>query len=449
MAKRRHRRMPRRPDSTPQEGEIRDVTAEGFGVTTNEEGKAVFVLGALPGETVRFKQMKSGKTHNEAIVEEVLVASPDRVEPRCPHFGVCGGCTFQHLHEDKQIEQKQSMMLDNLQRIGEVTPAEVLPPLRAESSWGYRRKARLAVRAVKGKGRVLVGFREKYAPFVMDMTSCDILHPEVAKLLPVLSEVIGRLTIADKVPQIEVAMGDDVVAMVFRVLEEPTTDDVRELQEFAKAHTVDAYLQPKGLDSTYPIVETRQLTYALPEFDAEVLFQPHDFTQVNTELNQLMVSRAVQLLDLQADDVVLELFSGLGNFTLPIARHAKKVWTVEGDASLVKRAEENARYHGLTNIETFVANLYDESEFDPKWASVDFDKVLLDPPRSGAQGEVLKLIGESKATTVVYVSCHPGTLARDLAELTKHGFSLDKAGVMDMFPHTAHVESIALLTRTL
>lgn len=451
------RRRQRKIDRTPVEGVIESVTHEGKGVTRNADGKTVFVDGALAGERVIYKPMKAEKNYDLAMVEEVLEASPDRIEPRCPSFGVCGGCAMQHLEPKKQIETKQQVLLDNLQRLGGVEPEMVLEPLTGPL-WGYRYKARLAVKSVYGKGRVLVGFREKFAPYVVDMTSCDVLHPAISELLPTLSEVIGSLSIHDKVPQIEVAVGEEdaedsskvTIALVFRNLEEPTTADIEALQAFAKAYEINTFLQPKGLGSTYAIYEVAgasTLKYLLPEYDVAVSFEPHDFTQVNPALNRKMVPHALRLLEPSADDNILELFAGLGNFTLPIARSAKKITIVEGDAALIKRAEQNAREHGVTNINAHVADLYEAND-EATWANKPYDKVLLDPPRSGAKDQVLEAIAKTGAKRIVYVSCHPGTLARDAGELVnKFGYRLVAAGVMDMFPHTAHVESIACFVK--
>lgn len=451
------RRRQRKIDRTPVEGVIESVTHEGKGVTRNEAGKTVFVDGALAGERVIYKPMKAEKNYDLAMLEEVLDASPDRIEPRCPSFGVCGGCAMQHLAPETQISTKQQVLLDNLSRLGDVTPETVLPALTGPT-WGYRYKARLAVKSVHNKGRVLVGFREKFAPYVVDMLECHVLHPAISELLPTLSELIGKLSIHDKLPQIEVAVGecdaDDaskvVIALVFRNLEEPTSDDLQLLQDFAKTREINAFLQPAGPKSTYAIHEVEgmsELQYLLPDYDVAVTFQPHDFTQVNPALNRKMVPHALSLLDPQPSDTVLELFAGLGNFTLPIARSAGKVTIVEGEATLIQRAEQNARKHGVTNVNAHVADLYEAND-DATWANKAYDKVLLDPPRSGAKDEVLAAIAKTGAKRIVYVSCHPGTLARDAGELVnKYGYRLLAAGVMDMFPHTAHVESIACFVK--
>jgi len=353
---------------------------------------------------------------------------------------------MQHLKEEEQIASKEQALRDALERLGKVEPESYLPPLVA-GHWGYRRKARLGVKLVPNKGKVLVGFRERGSAFVADLQECLVLHPRVGRLLPELSELVGQLSIAGQLPQIEVAMDDERLVLIFRVLAAPDAADEQRLRVFGAAHELGVYLQPGGPDTVAPLDSDVDLRYALPEFDVELGFLPTDFTQVNTDINRQMVGRAVALLDPGPDDRVLDLFCGVGNFTLPLARRAGEVVGVEGDASLVQRARDNARRNGLDRVRFHTANLYEPLEAEP-WLRESFDKVLLDPPRSGAF-EVIEHLGRSSAGRIVYVSCYPGTLARDAAELVRrHGFALRGAGIMDMFPHTSHVESIALFERS-
>lgn len=441
------RKRSKRLDLPPVEVTIEDLTHEGYGVC-RIEGKVTFVHGTLTGEKALVKPMRRFRAYDEADLVELLEPSPDRVDPRCAVFGMCGGCTLQHLDEDKQIEQKQGILLGNLQRIGKVTPAKVLPPLRA-SAWAYRRKARLGVKTVRGKGRVLVGFRERSAPYITDTERCEIMAAPVGELLMPLSAMIEKLSIADRLPQIEVAIGDNATALVFRVLDEPSEADREVLLAFGKEHNVQIWLQSKGPDTVHPMPEQGEvetLYYEIPAFGVRVEFLPHDFTQINAEINTQMVPLALELLQVESSHNVLELFSGLGNFTMPLAKQAAKVITVEGDAGLVERADKNAKKQGFDNVETHVANLF-EDQSQEAWSKGKYERVLLDPARSGAQ-EILETVVKTGAERIVYVSCHPGTLARDAGILVNEmGYTLEAAGVMDMFPHTAHVESIALFTK--
>lgn len=442
MARRRRRPLPPEPIQL----DITALSHDGRGVARNVEGKTVFVHGALAGESVMARLTQKRKSHDEADAVEVLMASPDRVEPRCAHFGVCGGCSLQHLRPEAQVAAKQQALLDALQHIGKVQPDRVLDPLLNASPWGYRRKARLGIKFVPKKGKVLVGFRERGTPYVTDLAECHVLHPKIAALLQPLAQLVDGLSIRDRVPQVEVAMDDSQLVLIFRVLDEPSAVDRDALAAFGRDHALFVYLQPGGPDSVAPLGETAELVYALPDFDLRLGFLPSDFTQVNSEINRQMVSHALALLEVGADDRVLDLFCGVGNFTLPLATCAKQVVGVEGDAGLVARARANAERNGLTNVGFHVANLYEDLE-RPPWLGEQYDKVLLDPPRSGAL-EVLEHLPRLGANRLVYVSCYPGTLARDAGELVhKLGYRLIAAGVMDMFPHTAHVESIALFER--
>ncbi len=427
------------------EARIESLTQDGRGVA-HLDGKAVFIHGALPGERVLFAYEKVQRRYDEGRVQEVLEPSVERIDPRCPHFGVCGGCSLQHLRDERQIDYKQQALLDALQHLGGVRPETVLEPLVA-GHWGYRRKARVGVKYVPKKGKVLVGFRERGSAFVTDLGSCAVLHPKVGERIPDLSELVEGLSIRDKVPQIEVSMGDDVCVLIFRLLEPPTEDDLERLRVFGREHDFAIYLQEGGPDSVRPLDgEPASLGYSLPALDMQLNFLPQDFTQVNLELNRMMVERALTMLDPQPDERVLDLFCGMGNFTLPLAVRAGQVTGVEGDPGLVQRARANAAANGLENTRFYTANLYEELDNEP-WLGEKFHKLLLDPPRSGAK-EVLPHIPGLGVQRILYISCYPSTLARDAGILVKEqGFRLLSAGVMDMFPHTAHVESIALFER--
>jgi len=443
MSRRRKKKLPQEP----LELTIVDLSHDGRGVATHGE-KRVFVRGALPGERVRARITDSKRRYDEGETVEILQGSPDRIEPRCPHFGDCGGCSLQHLEPVRQIEYKQNSLLQNLARIGKVSPAEVWEPLTG-AAWGYRRKARLSVRHVQRKDRVLVGFRENYGRFVADMQECHVLDSRVAEQLPRISSLVYAMAARQNIPQIEVACGDDVCALVFRHLEPLSDADLGKLREFAGGSGLAVLLQPAGPDSIHALSpESVDLSFRLPEFGLQYTFGPSDFVQVNADMNRRMVTRAVGLLDPAAGDRVLDLFCGIGNFTLPIATRAAEVTGIEGDAALVAKATGNARRNGLANVRFHVADLAVEPGAAP-WLRGGYDSVLVDPPRSGAEF-ILPHIAAAGARRVVYVSCHPASLARDAGILVHgFGFRLLGAGVMDMFPHTGHVESIALFERSL
>ena len=427
------------------ETDITDLSHDGRGVA-HVNGKTVFVSGALSGERVRLRFSGKHRHYDEAVVEEVLSAAADRVVPRCAHFGICGGCALQHLDPAAQIAAKQRVLLENFERIGKVQPQHVLAPL-TDAPWGYRRKGRLSVKFVEKKGRVLVGFRETNGRYVADIAQCEVLHPAVGTRIGAIGALIESLDAKREIPQIEIAAGDDVVALIFRHLKPLSERDTHSLIAFSQAHGLAVYLQPGGIDSVAPLwPRDTRLSFRLPAYDVELEFRPLDFVQVNAGMNRRMIDHALQLLDPQPADRVLDLFCGLGNFTLPLARRAGQVTGVEGDAGLVRRAQENARRNTVENAAFFSADLAADQR-DAPWAKADYELLLLDPPRSGA-AEILEYLPRKGVRRVVYVSCHPGSLARDAATLVhRHGFTLCSAGVMDMFPHTAHVESIALFER--
>ena len=439
-----------RLDQTPKTVSINDLSHDGRGVARWAEGhasagKTVFVAGALPGETVSVQQTARSRHFDEARTLQVFEASPDRVTPRCPHFGVCGGCVLQHLAEDRQITYKQQVLLDNLQRIGHVAPAAVLPPLQGDA-WGYRRKGRFSVRRVEKKDKTLVGFREQDPRFVADLRECHVVVPQLGFKIEALGALVDGMDARRDIPQIEFIAGDADTALVFRHLQPLSDADQAKLRAFADAEGFTIFLQPGGLDSVHPLVaDPPQLAFRLPAWDIELLFRPLDFIQVNAKLNEAMIARALDLLDVQPGERVLDLFCGLGNFTLPLARTSGdgEVVGVEGEAALVQRARANAVHNGLANVQFHAADLAQDLAGQP-WLKAGFDKLLLDPARSGAI-EVLRQLPLKGIKRIVYVSCHPGSLARDAGWLVNEaGWTLREAGVMDMFPHTAHVESIAV-----
>lgn len=423
---------------------IESLSHDGRGVA-HINGKALFIEGALPGEQVLFTYIKQRKRYDEAKVEKIIKPSPDRVEPRCAHFNICGGCSLQHLSPAAQIAAKQQVLLDSLKHIGGVEPKAVLAPLTGPS-WGYRRRARLGVKFVIKKDKLLIGFREKRSSLLADIEHCEVLHPPVGGLLPALRELIAGLEAYNCIPQIEVAAGDEATALVFRNLAELSNTDLVKLQAFGKQQNMQIHLQPAGPESVTLIwPETAFLSYRLPEFNLELFFSPADFVQINADVNRAMISRVIELLQPGAHERVLDLFCGLGNFTLPLARHAAHVIGVEGEAKLIQRAQDNAQRNGIHNAEFYAADLSQDLSGQP-WAKQRFDKILLDPPRTGAL-EIIKQLPAFNATRIVYVSCNPATLARDTRALTENGYTLMSAGVMDMFPHTTHVEAIALFEK--
>ncbi|HEV8333602.1 MAG TPA: 23S rRNA (uracil(1939)-C(5))-methyltransferase RlmD [Steroidobacteraceae bacterium] len=434
-----------RSDRRVETAEIIDLAHDGRGVA-RVEGKTVFIDDALPGERVEWSRRKRSRNFDEGRLQRVLEPAADRVEPRCAHFGVCGGCVLQHLAPPRQLEFKQRQLFEALTRIGKVTPAQMLPPLQG-GVWNYRRRARLAARWVPKKERTVVGFRERSTSFIADVKRCEVLLPPVDSLVEPLSLLLTALSVRNRVPQIEVAIADNAVALMVRILEDLTPQDRELLLQFAREHAVQIYVQPGGYETIAPLTEVTPLEYRLPQFDVTLRFQPNDFIQVNGELNARMVARALELLAPAPGEQVLDLFCGLGNFSLPLARSGAHVVGIEGDAGLVARARANAELNGIANVDFVCGDLAQPSASDAAWARRGYDKVLLDPPRAGAQ-EVLPIVTRCGAKVVLYISCHPGTLARDAGILVhEHGFTLRAAGVMDMFPHTAHVESAALFIR--
>lgn len=426
---------------------VSDMTIDGRGVA-NLSGKRVFIPGAIAGETVRFQRRRRRHTWDEADLLGVLQPVAARAVPRCEYFGRCGGCALQHLEPAAQLQLKERVLLENLRRIGHVAPACLLPPV-AGPVWGYRRRARLAVRHVSGKGRVLVGFREQLKPYVTDMLDCHTLHPKAARLIAPLSDLIGGLSLRARLPQVEVAVGDNATALVMRVLDEPTATDLAALGAFRDQQDVCLFLQrtdPGEAEPLDPCRDGADLWYELSEWGLRITFGPLDFVQVNAEINRRLVGLAVELLAPEPAMRVLDLFSGVGNFTLALARRAGWVTGVELNPGMVARASTNAALNDIRNVEFHAADLA-QSIVHPPWSGRHFDLVLLDPPRTGAQG-ALPVIGQVQAVRILYVSCHPATLARDAGLLVaQYGYELTAAGVLDMFPGTGHVESVALFER--
>jgi len=430
---------------------IESLDQEGRGIA-HRDGKVAFVEGALPGEIVDADIVRDKPSYATARTTRVRKASASRVPPRCPHFGVCGGCTLQHAHPSLQIAAKQRALEDALDRIGRVRPDVVLPPIEGPA-WGYRYRARMSVRHVPKKGGVLVGFHERKSSYVADMTECHVVPPKISALLPRLRELVAALSVRDRLPQIEVAVGEHgealVHALVLRILEPLTAADCELLAQFAAAHGVEFWTQTGGPATVAPLFPgSTPLTYTLPEFAITMPFGPTEFTQVNYAINRVLVRRAVALLAPETGERVADFFCGLGNFTLPIARRGAHVVGVEGSVALVKRAQENAARNGLAERTRFVAaNLFEPGA--PSLAALGrLDRALVDPPREGAV-ELVKALPAKDSPgglrRIVYVSCAPGTLARDAAVLVHdRGYRLAAAGVVNMFPHTAHVESIAL-----
>jgi 23S rRNA (uracil1939-C5)-methyltransferase len=438
-------RVTAKKQRTPETVEIVDLTHDGRGVAKSD-GKTVFVDGALPGETVSMLRMRRRRKLDEARTEAIIKASPDRVEPACDHFGVCGACSLQHMSGEAQLKAKNGVLRENLRRIGQVEAEAEFEPV-AGPMWGYRRRARLGARLVEGKGKVVVGFREKFKSYITDTRECPVLAGSAGELIVPLSRLLTPLTIARRVPQVEICVADNRTALIVRVLDEPTEDDLAALRSFQDEHDVDIYLQTGGLDSVAPLnSDAERLCYRLDSFGLTFRFLPTDFIQINAELNASMVGRTIDLLDVQAGNEVLDLFCGIGNFSLPLARAGAQVTAVEGDQSLVDRARENATLNGLGNVNFHCADLFEDCT-GVAWLGQKFDSVLLDPPRAGAE-KILPVIAAGGPRKIVYVSCHAATLARDANVLVNEfGYALRGAGVMDMFPHTTHVESIALFER--
>lgn len=446
----RRRRKQRLPDEAV-ETQITAMSSEGRGIA-HVDDRTIFIDQALTGERILFKYTRLNKNIAEGRAVEVLQASDLRVTPKCSAFEMCGGCSLQHMSSAAQVELKQSMLLDQLQHLN-VTPDVVIEPLLGPE-YGYRHKARLGVRYVSKKEKVLVGFRERNSSFITETTRCEVLHPSVGEIINDIAECINQLEAKRTIPQIEVAVGDNQTVLVFRHLEALSATDRQILSDFCQLHSLVCYLQagkPDALELLYP-AQIEPLYYLLtdvdfPDKNIKIEFQPSDFTQVNPEINKRMVVNAIDYLDLNKTDMVLDLFSGLGNFSLSMARHCQQVTAVEGSLVMVKKARDNALLNNITNAEFVFADLYSDEVLTAPWLKQQYDKILLDPPRSGAAA-ILPALKKMQAKIIVYVSCHPATLARDAAVLVHElGYKLSSAGIMNMFPHTGHVESIAVFEK--
>jgi 23S rRNA (uracil1939-C5)-methyltransferase len=428
--------------------DIESLDYEGHGVA-RLNGKVVFVDEALTGERAEIKIFRTHPKFDSANAVSILKRSAQRATPQCPHFGRCGGCSLQHLDPSAQVAVKQRVLEENLARIAKVSPESLLPALHGPY-WNYRHRARLSVRRVAKKGGVLVGFHEKRSSFIADMHTCSVLHPDVARLIQPLRTLVNQLSNNDRIPQIEIAVGDWVTALVFRLMQPWTVDDQKAVRAFADHYgKIQIWVQTKGPDTATPFypLDAPALDYSLPEFGLIMPFRPTEFTQVNMAINQILVRRAVQMLAPGPADRIGDFFCGLGNFTLPIARCGATVVGIEGSKGLIDRAHQNARVNQLSNVEFRVENLFQVTT-ETLAQLGHFDKMLIDPPRDGAI-ELVKLLPEGHGPQrIVYVSCNPATLARD-AEVLCHvkGYRLVSAGIANMFPHTAHVESIALFEK--
>jgi 23S rRNA (uracil1939-C5)-methyltransferase len=456
MRRNRNRTYQNPADNPILQATIESLDQEGRGVA-HVEGKTIFIDGALPNELVRYQSQQIKPSYEVAKTIEVLKQSNQRVTPKCPHYGLCGGCKLQHMDASAQVAAKQRMLEADLWHIGKVKAGNMLPPLYGPT-WGYRHKARLSVKYVEKKQRVLVGFNEKATRYVADMNSCEVLVPEVSALIGPLQELIVQLSIRDKLPQIELAVGEadqkngregNVVVLIFRIMDVLTANDETLFKAFADLHQVQVWTQTKGPDTIKPFwpMNAEQLQYSLPEFALTYPFKPNEFTQVNPQINQVMIRRAMQLLKPQAGETIADFFCGIGNFTLPIARSGAQVLGLEGLANLVDRANESAHLNSINNVKFAVADLF---KMTPESLAElgTFDKWLIDPPRDGAFELVKAITAETAPKLIVYVSCNPATLARDAGVLVQEkGYRLSAAGVINMFPHTAHVESIALFEK--
>jgi 23S rRNA (uracil1939-C5)-methyltransferase len=424
--------------------DIETLSHEGRGISHFDD-KIIFIRGTLPGEKVIASRSLSRAKYEEADVVEILTSSPDRIEPKCAVYGICGGCSFQHLSSENQIKAKQTWLQNAFMGQAKTEPKAWLDPLQV-TSWGYRRKARLGVRYVHKKEKVLVGFRERKSSFITVMDRCEVLHPSLGDNLSVLGEYIGKLSVKSHIPQIEVAIAENDTVLILRHLEPLTSEDEAVLRDCAEQLSITWYTQSGGMNTVKPLDSAVNLSYSLPEHNIEMVFLPTDFTQVNFELNQKMMSLALSLLELNDEDKVIDLFCGLGNFTLPIARYAHSVVGVEGDGGLIERAKENAERNGIDNASFYKADLFEDVSGFEWFRGQTYNKALIDPARTGAI-ELVELLPKLGVERLVYVSCNPATLARDTVKLLELGYQLEKAGVMDMFPQTAHVESIALFIK--
>jgi 23S rRNA (uracil1939-C5)-methyltransferase len=426
---------------------IQKLSHDGRGIASIRQ-ITTFISNSLPNETVSYKITKRSSRYQEADALQIIEPSLERVTPACQHFGVCGGCDLQHMSRDFQLKLKENTLLEQLKHFGQVSPKEILRPLYSES-YHYRRKARLGVKFVRKKNKLLVGFREKSSRYLADLARCEVLHPKIGHILPQLSELISHLSNYETIPQIEVAMGETECALIFRHLSAFTIDDQEKLIQFAQQYDFHIYLQPNAplpISKIWPNDHIHRLQYSLPDLSLTFSFHPLDFTQINLNINRLMIHQALQLLEVTPDDKILDLYCGIGNFTLPLAKYSKQVTGIEGGADMVSRAKENALANHIKTTDFYAADLAKPAQEAP-WLNTQYDKLLLDPPRTGAK-EILPFFKQLSPRRILYVSCNPATLARDANELVNNqGYILKKVGIIDMFPHTAHTEAMAVFDK--
>lgn len=441
------RRKPKFVSQEPVSVLIESLSHDGRGIA-HIGGKTVFVAGGLPGETVQFQYSRQRGSFDEGQTLAVLEnPAAMRQNPQCPHFGVCGGCSLQHIHLTAQLQHKQQAFQELLWRQAKIAPQQWLPPIESPA-WGYRRKARLGVKFVAKKNRVLIGFRERQGHLIADSQQCEVLVPNIGRHIAAFATLIESLSIRNKIPQLEISAGNNACAVIIRHLAAFSETDLTAIAAFAEQHQLRIYLQPAGNDSVHWFYPTSgpDLHYRLPRYDLTLEFQPLQFIQINATVNQAMIDRALELLDCQPNDRILDLFCGIGNFSLPMVQRGAQVTGIEGDESAVRQAQHNAKLNGL-NGEFYCADLF-QPTFSADWAKQSYDKILLDPPRSGAES-IIESIHQWQPQRIVYVSCDIATLTRDSLRLAEQGYTLQKAGIMDMFPHTQHAEAIALFEKNL
>lgn len=426
---------------------IHGMTHDGKGIATVSH-KKILISGALLNETIAYTIKRKKRHFSEGVATEIIHPAQNRTTPICKHFGLCGGCSLQHMHMQSQLEFMQQTVLEQLKYFAKVVPTQLLPPICAEVE-GYRRKARLGVKFVIKKNKLLVGFRERASNYLADITECEVLYSKVGKNLKILSQLIADLQSFADIPQIEVAVGDAIVALVFRHLKPLSQEDKKRLIAFGVENNFHIYLQPNApacIHKIWPPDGKDRLSYSLSDYQLELLFHPLDFTQINLTVNRLMIKQALQELELNSNDSILDLFCGIGNFTLPIARFVRQVDGVEGSEEMVKRGEENALHNRIQNVRFHKANLESLSKNDA-WLQQTYDKLILDPPRTGAKN-LIPYVNQLGCRRIVYISCNPATFARDAGMLVhEQGYDLHKVGIINMFPHTAHIEAMGVFDK--
>lgn len=428
-------------------GLVTSLSHDGRGIA-HVAGKTTFIDGVLIGEEVEFEYLKVKSKYDEAKVIKILSPSPNRQQPKCESFGICGGCSLQHMNSSLQLENKMAVLLEQLYHIGGITNVDVLSPTTTSSSFEYRRKARLGVRYVVKKEKLLIGFREKNGRFLADINACPVLNSSIGGNFELLRQLLLSLEGYTSIPQLEIAAGDDATAIIFRHLQPLSNEDLTKLLTFGRDNNFHIYLQPSGPASVtrlYPHEGPERLSYKIQAYNLEMLFHPTDFVQVNAEINNKLIGLAIELMAPTFKETFLDLFCGIGNFTLPLARYSKRVVGIEGDEQMVSRGYENAAHNQINNVDFKAQNLQ-EPHYTDRYMSEKFDGVLIDPPRTGAL-DVVQILPQLNIPKLVYISCNPATLARDAGYLTTNGYRMLKVGILDMFPQTSHVESIALFIK--